>query len=55
MIKVEFQDFPTHFEFLVIDNGIGIKEEHQVKIFGIFQTLVPKDKVERSTINFGFR
>ncbi len=50
VIKVEFQDFPTHFEFLVIDNGIGIKEEHQVKIFGIFQTLVPKDKVESTGI-----
>jgi len=50
VIKIEFQEFPTYFEFSVIDNGIGIKEEHQSKIFGIFQTLVPKDKVESTGI-----
>ncbi|MBP9791288.1 MAG: response regulator, partial [Bacteroidia bacterium] len=50
VIKIEFQEFPTYFEFSVIDNGIGIKEEHQAKIFGIFQTLVPKDKVESTGI-----
>ncbi len=50
VIKVGYQDYPTHFEFCVTDNGIGIKEEHLVKIFGIFQTLVPKDKVESTGI-----
>mgnify|MGYP003811054263 CR=1 FL=1 len=50
IIKIEHQDYPTHFEFSVTDNGIGIKEEHLVKIFGIFQTLVPKDKVESTGI-----
>jgi two-component system sensor histidine kinase/response regulator len=49
-IKIDYQDYPTYFEFSVTDNGIGIKEEHLIKIFGIFQTLLPKDKVESTGI-----
>ncbi|MFM9028706.1 MAG: sensor histidine kinase, partial [Bacteroidota bacterium] len=30
----------------VKDNGKGIKPEHQEKVFGLFQTLLPKDKSE---------
>lgn len=50
IIRIDFQEFPEYFEFAVHDNGVGIKEEHQEKIFGIFQTLVPKDKVESTGI-----
>ena len=50
MIKIDYQEYPAYFEFSVSDNGIGIKEEHLNKIFGIFQTLVPKDKVESTGI-----
>ena len=40
----------NHYEFSIADNGAGIKEEHFEKIFGIFQTLQPKDKVESTGI-----
>jgi light-regulated signal transduction histidine kinase (bacteriophytochrome) len=49
-IEISFLNYPTHFEFIVQDNGCGIKEEHYEKIYGIFQTLVPKDKSESTGI-----
>lgn len=38
------------FEFMVKDNGVGIRPEHQEKIFGLFQTLLPKDQCESTGI-----
>jgi PAS domain S-box-containing protein len=38
------------FEFGVGDDGAGIAREHQEKIFAMFQTLKPRDKVEGSGI-----
>ncbi|HEY6527512.1 MAG TPA: PAS domain S-box protein [Cellvibrionaceae bacterium] len=38
------------FEFGVGDDGAGIALEHQQKIFAMFQTLRPRDKVEGSGI-----
>jgi signal transduction histidine kinase len=34
------------FEFSVSDNGPGIDPRYHAKIFVIFQTLAPRDKVE---------
>ncbi|MCX6290875.1 MAG: ATP-binding protein [Bacteroidetes bacterium] len=50
IIKLSCQERDDHFEFSISDNGIGIKPEHLEKIFGIFQTLQPKDKVESTGI-----
>jgi signal transduction histidine kinase len=49
-IKIGFEDKGSHYQFHISDNGVGIKPEHQEKIFGIFQTLQPKDKCESTGI-----
>ncbi len=49
-IKIAFEDNGSHYRFHVTDNGIGIRPEHQEKIFGIFQTLQPKDQCESTGI-----
>jgi signal transduction histidine kinase len=45
-ITIAYKEFPDHFEFSVADNGKGIKPEHREKVFGLFQTLLPKEKSE---------
>ncbi len=50
VVKITFFEDGNHYEFSVTDNGMGIKLEHQEKIFGIFQTLQPKDNVESTGI-----
>ena len=45
-IKISVRDLGEWFEFSVIDNGKGIKLEHQERVFGLFQTLMPKDRSE---------
>jgi signal transduction histidine kinase len=50
VVKIAFEEKEKHYEFSVTDNGVGIKPEHQQKIFGIFQTLQPKDKIESTGI-----
>lgn len=50
IIKIRYFAYPQHFEFKVEDNGCGIKSEYFEKIFGIFQTLLPKDKNESTGI-----
>ena len=49
-IRISFEDKGSHYQFHVADNGVGIRPEHQEKIFGIFQTLQPKDKCESTGI-----
>jgi two-component system sensor kinase FixL len=39
-----------HWKFCVADNGPGIKQQHFVKIFQLFQTLAPRDRVESSGV-----
>jgi signal transduction histidine kinase len=50
VIKIGYHEYPDHYEFRVQDNGCGIKPEYYEKIFGIFQTLVSKDKRESTGI-----
>jgi light-regulated signal transduction histidine kinase (bacteriophytochrome) len=50
VVKIGFEEKEKHYEFSVTDNGVGIRPEHQQKIFGIFQTLQPKDKIESTGI-----
>jgi two-component system sensor histidine kinase/response regulator len=49
-INISFLEYPEHFEFSVRDNGCGIRQEHFHIVFGIFQTLVSKDKNESTGI-----
>lgn len=50
VIKIRCHSYPHFYEFIVQDNSCGIKKEHFEKIFGIFQTLTPKDKNESTGI-----
>jgi signal transduction histidine kinase len=43
-------DLGTHYEFTVTDNGMGIDAIYHEKVFGIFQTLESRDKVEGTGI-----
>ena len=50
LIQIRFHSFPEYYEFKVRDNSCGIRPEHFDKIFGIFQTLLSKDKNESTGI-----
>ena len=39
-----------HWRFSVTDNGPGIRQQHFDKIFQLFQTLAPRDRVESSGV-----
>ncbi|MBD0778967.1 ATP-binding protein [Maribacter sp. ANRC-HE7] len=43
-IQISIDKKENHYEFSVKDNGPGIAQEHQDKIFQIFKTLTPTDK-----------
>lgn len=49
-IKIHYRNEDGTHHFGVEDNGVGIKPEHQDKIWGIFQTLQPKDKAESTGV-----
>jgi signal transduction histidine kinase len=44
--RVDRRGAPATWEFAVADNGPGIAPEYHGRIFVIFQTLQPRDKVE---------
>lgn len=50
VIRVEWRDAGDAFEFAVIDNGPGIAPEYHERVWGIFQTLEARDKVEGTGI-----
>ncbi|HEX7006584.1 MAG TPA: ATP-binding protein, partial [Alphaproteobacteria bacterium] len=50
MIRIAWRDDGDAFEFAVSDNGPGIAPEYHDRIWGIFQTLVARDKVEGTGI-----
>lgn len=39
VIEIKYSETPTHWEFAVSDNGIGMKTEHLDRIFVLFQRL----------------
>jgi PAS domain S-box-containing protein len=47
-IRIEAAERDDFYEFAVADNGPGIAPQYHERIFGIFQTLAPRDKVEGS-------
>jgi PAS domain S-box-containing protein len=48
VITVTAKNLREYIEFTVKDDGPGIAPEHQQRIFGLFQTLKPRDEVEGS-------
>lgn len=49
-IWITVNDVGKAYEFTVQDNGQGIDPQFHQRIFGIFQTLVPRDQVENTGI-----
>ncbi len=49
-IEVKVEDWGEHYCFSVCDDGPGIAPEYHEKIFKMFQTLRPRDRVEGSGI-----
>ena len=50
IIKFSAKLKQSFYEFTLFDNGPGIPPEHHERVFGIFQTLKPRDEVEGSGI-----
>ncbi|MBN1350148.1 PAS domain-containing sensor histidine kinase [candidate division KSB1 bacterium] len=48
-IEIGYAELPEYHQFCVIDNGIGIEQKHQDKIFRIFQTVEQNPKYSQST------
>ena len=49
-VRVTLRDLGDFVEFTITDDGPGIAEQYQTRIFEIFQTLKPRDQVEGSGI-----
>ncbi|PQJ15919.1 PAS domain-containing sensor histidine kinase [Aureicoccus marinus] len=46
VVKIDYEETPTHWQFSVEDNGVGIPTEYHEKVFKIFQSI---GNSERST------
>ena len=49
-IEIGVHDAGAFYDFCVADNGPGIATEYHEKIWGIFQTLAPRDEIEGTGI-----
>jgi PAS domain S-box-containing protein len=49
-IHVGCADEGTHWRFSVTDNGPGIDQRHFERIFQLFQTLAPRDRIESTGV-----
>jgi signal transduction histidine kinase len=49
-VRVGWRSVRDAYEFTVADNGPGIAPEYHERVWGIFQTLQPRDKVEGTGI-----
>ncbi len=50
LIQVNVREYEKYYQFSVADNGQGIAPEYQEKIWGIFQRLEARDKIEGAGI-----
>jgi len=48
IVQISAQDQGDFVEFIISDNGPGIEPQYHKRIFGMFQTLRPRDDVEGS-------
>jgi len=48
IVQIDSQDIGDYVEFQLRDNGPGIAPQFHARIFGMFQTLRPRDEVEGS-------
>ncbi|MEZ4669691.1 MAG: PAS domain S-box protein [Anaerolineae bacterium] len=49
-INISYTDAGEYWQFSIADNGPGIAPEYHEKVFQLFQTLAPRDKVEGTGI-----
>ena len=49
-VAVDCSDEGDHWRFAVSDNGPGIEQRHFERIFQLFQTLAPRDRIESSGV-----
>jgi light-regulated signal transduction histidine kinase (bacteriophytochrome) len=49
-IRINFSEDNDHWTFSITDNGPGIEVQYHDKIFGIFQTLQPRDDYESTGV-----
>jgi PAS domain S-box-containing protein len=54
LVRVTVEDLGASYAFAVEDDGPGIPEEYRERVFGMFQTLKPRDEVEGSGMGLAF-
>ncbi len=54
LVRVTIEDLGAAYAFAVADDGPGIPEQYRERVFGMFQTLKPRDEVEGSGMGLAF-